>query len=45
VPAGSRFEADTFVNGILRERQVSEQRHAKVAEFEILRARARTHVP
>jgi len=33
-PAGSRFEADTFCNGILRERQVSDQRLAKVAQFE-----------
>ena len=42
LPAGSRFEADTFVNGILREKQVSDQRHAKVAEFEAF-ARERGH--
>jgi len=42
VPAGSRFEADTFVNGILREKQVSDQRHVKVAQFEAF-ARERGH--
>ena len=41
-PAGSRFEADTFCNGILREKQVSDQRIAKVAQFEAF-ARERGH--
>jgi len=33
-PAGSRFEAESFINGILREKQLSDQRIAKVAQFE-----------
>lgn len=41
-PAGSRFEAETFVNGILREKQVSDQRLARVAKFENF-ARERGH--
>ena len=41
-PAGSRFEADTVVNRYLTERQVSDQRHAKVAQFEAF-ARERGH--